>query len=576
MKVLGIVHEHNATVCLMQDGRIVFCQSEERLNRIKSSSGFPHETLRYVYEHLASPAEIDLAVVFEKSLSGYLAMKAREFKPEIGSFHLEPGAARLTLRERLLRTAPGRFARRLKAARVEASHGLRQEAEAYFSKALRLDATKIRYVDHHLGHALSVFPNVAQWGMALIFTLDGFGDGLCGTVSLVDQGKLERLSASEERHSLGMLYWDSTLLMGMKGLEDEFKVMGLAPYSDPSKHERLLARLRNLILIDEAGEWKCAVHPDTLFDELERTFRLNRFDRIAGAVQALTEELITKWVSFWVAKTGCRNVALSGGVFMNVKAAHRVADLPLVDRLFVMPSAGDESCAIGSAVWGTLQALPAQALQPLSSLFLGMEFSEAEIEGALAEAGCAARYHLSRPENVHCEVARLLAENKIVARFAGRMEFGARALGNRSILANPSDLRNVQRLNSAIKNRDFWMPFAPSILEDDMPRYVKGHDRIFSPYMCVARDSTPLAQRDLVAAIHPRDLTLRPQAVRREWNPEFFEIIKTFKVLTGIGGVINTSFNLHGEPIVCSPRDAIDTFERSKLDYMMLGPFLLA
>ena len=155
------------------------------------------------------------------------------------------------------------------------------------------------------------------------------------------------------------------------------------------------------------------------------------------------------------------------------------------------------------------------------------------------------------------------------------MEFGARALGNHSILANPSDPLNVGRINEAIKSRDFWMPFAPSILDEDMSRYVQRHDRVFAPYMCITFNATPEAQRDLAAAMHPRDSTLRPQAVRREWNEPFFDIIHAFRELTGIGAVLNTSFNLHGEPIVCSPVDAIEAADRCGLEYLVLEDYLL-
>ena len=155
------------------------------------------------------------------------------------------------------------------------------------------------------------------------------------------------------------------------------------------------------------------------------------------------------------------------------------------------------------------------------------------------------------------------------------MEFGARALGNRSILANPSDFANLNIINEAIKSRDFWMPFTPSILEEAMPKYIKNHDRIFAPYMCITFDSTPEARKDLKAALHPKDFTVRPQCVLRDWNPDYYEIIKKFMDLTGIGGVLNTSFNLHGEPNVCSPADAIHTLDNSGLNYLAMGSFLL-
>ena len=575
MRVLGIVHEHTATVCLMEDGVVVFCQSEERLNRIKNSSGFPVETLRYVYDHLAPAESIDLAVIFEKTIQGFLSMKARGFRPIEGGDYVDRLSRERTLKRRLLQTNSGWRLRKLKRALTEKRASLRVEAEAYFSHALQLDPHKIRYLDHHLAHAYSVLPNIWSWNKALVFTLDGYGDGLCATVNLLDHGRLRRLSACDERHSVGNFYRHTAWILGMKALEDEFKIAGLAPYAPPHACRGLLDDLRGLLTVDERGQWKSVPNPEALFDALARVYRFQRFDHIAGAIQSLTEALIVKWVRYWVAATGCRDVAVAGGVFMNVKASQRLAELEDVDRLFVMPSAGDESCAIGGAAWGTLTCAPDEALQPIRDLYLGVTFSDADVERALADTGAAERYHISRPENMTGDVARLLADNKIVARCSGRMEFGARALGNRSILANPSDPLNVGRINEAIKNRDFWMPFAPSVLEEDMPRYVHRYDRVSAPYMCITFDATPEAQRDLAAAIHPKDSTLRPQAVSREWNEKLFDIIHAFKGLTGIGGVLNTSFNLHGEPIVCSPVDAIRTADRCGLEYLVLEGYLL-
>lgn len=574
MNVLGIVHEHGASACLMQDGVVAFCQSEERLDRIKLSSGFPTRTLRHIHEHIAGPGAIDLAVIFEQTLTGYLAMRARGFEPVAGA--QSAPTAPPTLKQRLLMSGPGWRLRRLRSARIEADPALRREAEAWFAGALRMDPARVRYLDHHASHAWSVVPNVREWGTTIIFTLDGYGDGHCATVSVLEDGRLRRLAATDERHSLGTYYCDTTLILGMKALEDEWKVMGLAPYARPAQYRELLDRLRGLLSVDARGEWTSVPNPEKLFETLARLYRYQRFDHVAGAIQALAEELVVKWVRHWIAATGCRNVAVAGGVFMNVKVSQRLAALDDIERLFVMPSAGDESCAIGAAAWGTRELDPALALQPLRDLYLGQEFTADEVERALCESGAHDRYQVTRPANINHQAARLLAENRIVARCSGRMEFGARALGNRSILANPSDASNVARLNTAIKSRDFWMPFAPSILEEDMARYVRHPQRIFAPYMCVAFDATAEARRDLAAALHPRDLTLRPQAVRKSWNPGYHELIESFKRLTGIGAVLNTSFNLHGEPIVCSPLDAIRAADRSNIDYLMLGDVLLA
>ncbi len=574
MKVLGIVYEHDATVCLMEDGKVTFCQGEERLNRIKASHGFPVETLRHVYDHIAPPEEIDLAVIYEKSIFGMQTLE------DDGLYVGEQPRRKPTwsrrLKRRILQTEWGwRWGNRRRARR-EDDRATRAAAEAHFARLLSLPPARIRYLDHHLSHAYSVVPNLRGSGRALIFTLDGQGDGLCATVNLLEGGTLRRIGGSGERHSLGFYYADITMILGMNPIEDEFKVMGLAAYAKPADYAALLSKLRRMLDIDERGEWNSVPTPEQRVEEVERACRRERFDSIAGAIQTLTEELVTKWVRHWVAATGCRNVALAGGVFMNVKASQKVAAMPEVESLYVMPSAGDDSCAIGAAVWGSLECDRQVVLSPLKDLYLGVAFTDAGIEQALAVTGAASRYDISRPADIDREVARLLAVNLIVARCSGRMEFGARALGNRSILAHPRDMLNVRRINDAIKGRDFWMPFAPSILEEDMARYVKGHERLFAPYMCIAFDATEEARRDLAAALHPSDATLRPQAVRRDWNPGYHAVLAEFKALTGIGALVNTSFNLHGEPIVCTPRDAIVTADRCALEHLALGSFLLA
>ncbi|MGZ5037450.1 MAG: carbamoyltransferase C-terminal domain-containing protein [Usitatibacter sp.] len=576
MKVLGIVYEHDATVCLMEAGKVTFCQGEERFNRVKESFGFPALTLRHVYERIAPPEAIDLAVVYETSLVGMQALASDGSYP---SASREDGPHVPTLRERarslVLESEWGwRWAERRRARR-EGDAAARARAEAHFAGLIGLEPGRIAYLDHHLSHAYSVLPNVREWGRALVFTLDGYGDGLSSTVSLLEDGRLTRLSACGERHSLGFYYADMTRILGMKDFEDEFKIMGLAGYARRADYAGLLAKLRQLLRIDGNGEWRSACTPERRLAELERACRGERFDAIAGAIQALTEELVTEWVRHWIARTGCRDVAAAGGVFMNVKASQKVAAMPEVGRLFVMPSAGDDSCAIGAAAWGSLRCDPGVALAPLADLYLGVEFTDEDIARALGETDAAARYAIERPGDVDLEVGRLLAANHIVGRFCGRMEFGARALGNRSILAHPGDPRNAARINDAIKCRDFWMPFAPSILEEDMPRYALGAERVFAPYMCIAFDGTDDAKRDLAAAMHPRDGTLRPQAIRRAWNPRYHALVSEFKSRTGIGAVLNTSFNLHGEPIVCSPADAIRAADLSALGHVAIGPFLL-
>lgn len=574
MNILGVMYGHNATICLIQNGEISFCQSEERLNRIKNSTGFPEQTLDFIYKNICGPDKIDAAALFQNSVYGYSNIKAHGFKPYQYGEYLDPSLMQAGLKQILLKTEAGWKYQELKTDLKENNKSLRQEAHQYFASSLKLPPEKLLYIDHHLAHAYSTVPNTADWGNTLVFTADGVGDWACATVNILENGSLDTISRTNHRNSLGYYYACTTSILGMKAGEHEFKVMGLAPYAKSEYYSKILEKLRDLLTIDDQGEWHSKVNPAALMDTLEKIYRYQRFDNVAGAIQALTEELLMRWISFWIKKTGCRNIAVAGGVFMNVKACQKVAEMPCVDKIFVAPSGADESTAIGSAVWAYGTLSHGQGVKPLESLALGMEFSDRDIEYAILQTGATERYEITRPDDINVAIGTLIAENKIVARCTGRMEFGARALGNRSILANPSSRENLHVINEAIKCRDFWMPFCPSILEEDMHRYIQNHEKIFAPYMCITFNSTKEARKDIVAALHPKDATVRPQCVTKSANPDYYRIISTFKELTGIGSVLNTSFNLHGEPNVCSPFDAIRTVDNSGLEYMAMNGFL--
>lgn len=575
VNILGIHYGHNATVCLIQDGRVTFCQSEERLNRIKNSVGFPTQTLQYLHRHHLPPEAIDRAIAFQRSPSLFRVLKKAQFVPYGGGYMLTPQELRTTWKDALYQTEAGWAFKQAKDRFRERRRNQDRDMLAWLAESLRMDPARVECLDHHLAHAYSAVPNVQAWGETLVFTLDAEGDGKCATVNLFADGRMRVLSVADSRHSLGHYYSLTTALLGMRGSEHEFKVMGMAPYARRRYYENILEKLGRLLQVDSDGAWRSRSWFTPLARRLHALYDCQRFDNIAGAIQELTENLTVHWIRHWIDRTGCRRIALAGGVFMNVKACQRIAALADVEKVFVVPSAGDETTALGAAVWGHLRHAGGQALEPLRDLYLGMAFSDADAEKAFEETRAAERYEISQPSNINRTVAELLAANTIVARCSGRAEFGARALGNRSILANAADFTNVSTINEAIKSRDFWMPFTPSILEEDMGRYVRNHERIFAPYMCITFDSLPAAQRDLRAAIHPRDFTVRPQCVVRDWNPDYHELISTFKELTGQGGILNTSFNLHGEPNVCSPQDAIHTLDNSGLTHLALGGFLL-
>jgi carbamoyltransferase len=257
-----------------------------------------------------------------------------------------------------------------------------------------------------------------------------------------------------------------------------------------------------------------------------------------------------------------------------------IAEDEWVSDLFVFPSCGDESNAIGAAYLGYLDLCRRRGTvatpRPFGPAYLGPDVADADVERVIRARDVGSRHRVSEPANIEEKIADLLVSDGVVARCAGRMEFGARALGNRSILANPSDHRVVTLINRMIKNRDFWMPFAPSILRERETDYLVNPKGLASPYMMLAFPTNPKRRDEVVAAVHPHDGTARAHILDGTWNPGYHRVIREFERRTGIGAVLNTSFNLHGEPLVGSPADAIDTFERSGLPHLALGRFLIS
>lgn len=585
MKILGIHCGHNATVSLLKDGKVIFCQSEERLNRLKNSSGFPFETVKYIYDKFGN--DIDLAVFSSRFIQHeYRCFKNNGFK----SVKISQGFqnARSLSGKILIKYILWKYFRKLSflifkmkynqdLRLLENDTAFKNEALTFFSKALNLSQDKLVFLDHHTSHALSPCFNMDFQKEVIIFTLDGGGDHLCGSVNMFRRGELKNLAKVQEFNSIGFLWYEMAVFMGMQPLEDEFKIMGLASYAKRARVLRVYKKLKEALWLNEKNEFKSAF-PSSYLYYLEN-FIYERFDDLAGGIQMFTEEIVGSWIEGWIKKTGIRKIALSGGLFMNVKLNQRIASLDSVREVFIMPSAGDESTVFGSVFYGYKKYCQEKGIpfkpKSFQDLYLGMNFTEKDIKKYLNENKIGEKYKVVFFENIEKRIARLLSQNDIVARFKGPMEFGARTLGNRSILANPSNFNNVKIINDMIKNRDFWMPFAPSILEEEAERYIINPKKIKAPYMMITFDTTELGRKHLVAAIHQHDFTTRPQIVSKEWNPSYHYLIQEFKKLTGIGAVLNTSFNLHGEPIVCSPEDAFKVFDNSGLKYLALGNFLI-
>ena len=560
---------------------MVACVSEERLTRVKSWSGFPARAIREVLRLGGVDAgDVDRLVLHGFSPWVYGLMG--QYGEGGSQWHLPVRAAM----SRLLNSHPGAYPTyrlvRDRMFRALVHEKWQRERLCYASAESGVPLERIVCADHHRCHAYAgVHATLGRpAGRYLVLTNDGRGDDYCAAVWVYDSGSWTRLATTANDHSVAYIYLAVTELLGMKGNEHEYKVMGLAPYAAPADVARSVKMLKPLVWCSGLN-FGSKVPAQAYYHYLREHLERHRFDWIAGAAQEVTEDLLTQWVRNAIEQTGIRAVILSGGTYLNVKANMRIAAMPEVETLTICPSPSDDSSAIGAAYWGYEQECQRQGIpfepQPLADLYLGGEYHDVEIADGMARALRGGLCGVAqRVGDIEARVARLLADGEVVARFDGRMEFGARALGNRSLLANPADPAVIEILNRQIKSRDFWMPFAGTLLHERAHEYVKNPKQIPAPHMVMAFETTARARRDMPAAMHPFDHTMRPQVLDEATNSKFHRLLKHFEALTDIGGVLNTSFNLHGEPIVCTPDDALSTFARSGLRFLAIGNWLLS
>lgn len=578
--VLGIHYAHDSTVALIKNGKIVEAMSEERLSRLKKYTGFPHKSLEYIKDKyklthidhvvVVGLPEYSFGAIFVSHDDNVNARKHRQHP----NYYLRSLGFRFPILGKIIDWRDKRLDKK-------AMSGKKEQTEEYLKKLF--PGVTIEYVHHHLAHAYAALLFVDNHEKQLIVTCDGAGDDLCSSVNVYEHGKMERVAGTPFSASIGLLYAAVTDFMGMSRNEHEFKVMGLAPYAKQSSGEKVYEQLKKLIWLDkETLMFKSNYRMEKIVSYLlAHEYFLHRFDSLAYGIQKLTEELLIGLVDSSIKKYKIGDVAVGGGVFMNVKANQHILALPSVNSLTVIPSCGDESLALGACVYGYNKFYSYKDIQKINDLYLGSEYTDGEIKKAIDDytfTQPVTVVHYPNVEGVTIEqaAAKLLSENNVVGRFSGRAEWGARALGNRSILANPSSRDNVKLINEMIKNRDFWMPFATSVMEEEASTYLHNEKMKVAPFMAITFETKEKAHKELAAALHPYDLTSRPQVVTKEANPKYHSLIHEFKNLTGIGGVLNTSFNLHGEPNVEAPYDALRTFDLSGMRYLAIGDYLLS
>jgi carbamoyltransferase len=557
--VLGINDGHNAGAALVRDGAVLAAIQEERIRNIKNYSGTPTESIKAVFD-IAGAAPGDVALIAIVSLN-------RVYAP----------LAEMPFRVRLFeKLSPFLHSHAFSKYYVKVLHKFRpmKNLRRTFSEMGLLDKETV-FIEHHSAHAALAYYQSPFSGETVALTLDGAGDGLSSTVNICMDSGIERVASSTYYDSPGnSFYSEITAYLGMKRWEHEYKIMGLAPYG---KAEYCIKEMESIIRVNPRNplEFQNTINAcgTQIQGKLHKMLAGHRFDNIAAAAQLHFEGLMKKWVMNVVRKTGINRIACSGGSFLNVKANKVIREMEEVEDVFFTPICDDGGTPVGAALEGYHRYCERDGIKakriPIGNLYWGREFGEGDVREALERRGMSNKAEYF--EDIESEIAKLLCKGKIVARFNGRDEFGPRALGNRSILGDPKNLGIIGRLNRAIKMRDFWMPFAPSILESRMKDYMVGARP--ARYMVEAFGTTEKAE-EIIAGLHPYDRTARPQTVN-DWNPDYRRILEEFEARTGVGGVLNTSFNLHGWPIVGSPETALDTFEKSGLDALAIGNYLI-
>ncbi len=587
MRVLGVsAFYHDSAVALIEDGRIVAAAQEERFTRKKHDAGFPAKAIAFCLERAGIGLEqVDFVAFydkpflkFERLLETYLAFAPRGF----ASFRM---AMPLWLREKLFQKDLLR-------------HEFRQFAPQFDARS------RLLFAEHHQSHAASAF-FPSPFEEAAILTMDGVGEWATTSVAMGSGNRLEVTKEIHFPHSLGLLYSAFTYYTGFKVNSGEYKVMGLAPYGEPRFAGAIFD---NLMDLKEDGSFRL---DQSYFDYCTGLRMTNhRFDRLFGgparkpeellaqrhmdlaaSIQAVTEEVVLRMTRALASETGQRNLCLAGGVALNCVANGKILRDGHFDNIWIQPAAGDAGGALGAALCAhyLFQEQPRQTVEGTDAMrgaYLGPEFAQDEIERRLAAAG--ARFTVHPEDQIIDGAARALADGKAVGWFQGAMEFGPRALGARSILGDARSPEMQKMLNLKVKYRESFRPFAPSVLREDVAEWFDlGCD---SPYMLLVADvmesrqqpmsaeeealfgidKLNVARSDIPAVTHV-DYSARVQTVHADTNPRYHALISRFKDLTGCAVIVNTSFNVRGEPIVCTPEDAFNCFMGTEIEVLVAG-----
>jgi len=544
---------HDSSACITRDGELLFAVAEERISRNKHDAGFPHHAIR---------ACLDFAKIRADQLDyvcqGWPAPH-KVFGADLKNFATGK--------------YPATYLNVLNSARLYASMAHQNGGFKRFTQQFGATRGQMRFVDHHLAHAISAY-SYSGLDKAAVVVMDGRGAWEASSIWYGHDGYLDHVLTIPWPNSLGLFYAQFTEYLGFVPNSDEWKVMGLAPYGHPG------IKLDEFISLNHDSY---QVNAPLLFERSNGTSLIAKrlgpqrtpeseiddsFKNIAFAVQDACEIAMMALVKQAIQKTNCRNVCLAGGVALNSKANGKIEASGMVDHIFVQPAASDDGVALGAALAPFLDKGGRLPMKPMRHAYLGPEYTDAGIEKVLVTY----KLRATKLDNVAATAGEMLAHGKILGWFQGRMEFGPRALGARSILADPRDPEMNAKVNNAVKFREWWRPFAPSMLKEVAGEYLEHASD--SPFMILTSQVRP-EKRDVIPSVTHVDGSARPQTVEKEINPLYWNLINEFGKRTGVPVVMNTSFNLRGEAIVNTPTDAIRTFFSSGMDALVIGGYLV-
>jgi carbamoyltransferase len=556
MITLGINYSqmHDSSACLVRDAELVFAVAEERISRAKHDARFPENAIRACLD--------------------FTRVKAEQLDEVSFGWQMAGAAFRHDLKCYALGKMPATYANGLNSTLHFMSMWHQEGGAKRFTQIFGATKARMRFVGHHLAHALSAYA-YSGFDDAAVVVMDGRGASEATSIWYGRDGRLEHVLTIPFPDSVGYFYSEFTEYLGFQRNSDEWKVMGLAPYGKPG------VDLRAFI---EANASPYKVHVRKLiasgaapFAEMVRLFGPRRApeseinDRhkdVAYAVQDACEIAMMSVVKMAIEKTKSRNVCLAGGVALNSKANGKIVASGMVDKFFVQPAASDDGVALGAALAPYTDGGGRLPMKAMRHAYLGPEFDDEAIETALKIY----KLKYARLSNVAVAAAELLSKGKILGWFQGRMEFGPRALGSRSILADPRDPEMNVKVNNAVKFREWWRPFAPSMKKEAAGEYLESASD--SPFMILTAQVRP-EKRAVIPSVTHVDGSARPQTVEKEINPLYWRLIDEFDKRTGVPVLMNTSFNLRGEPIVHTPTNAIRTFFSSGMDALVIGSFLV-